>query len=720
MKRYAVPERCDLDFAEPILCWDEAIPLGSGLTGCLVYGDGAPLKFALDRGDLWDCRPAPEVLAKDYTYETLIQLVKEGKQEDILRRFDKFYEICATPTKLPAGKVQLIFKSPSDLRCHLSLQRAEAVVTLTSDGKPTRVSAFLSAKNHFGYLKVEGDLPEVELLPNDFTPVKEDSGYSLTNSSTKRLGYPAAETYRRGSVRGFTQVTNDGAFALLYATKNTDFGMEGAFYVASSRDGDGWLDAAADALEAALCEGYDRVIGDHLAWWEGFWNKSALRIPDPVLEKNWYLSHYYLGSCSRKGCPPMPLQGVWTADKGSLPPWKGDYHGDLNLQFSYYSALKADHLEECESFLDFFTDRSLSAGRKFAEEFFDTPDGICLPSVFAFDGTSLGGWPMYATNIVNQIWELHVYYQYYKYTADEEFLQKTLLPLLIGAEKVVRRWLCEDEKGWLTLPLSSSPEVHNNDLAAWLPSLSTNDLALLRFLYATLEEVTGDGEYGKILARLPDYPTDERGYQIYEGFAQTESHRHFSHLMQAYPLDLIDWADPTQRDLVTRSVENLIDLGPSYWVGFSFTWLADLCGRLGDGKTAAKYLRLLTDHLYSVNGFHLNGDYRCSGLTKMSYRPFTLETNMMFAESVQEMLMQCYDGVIRVFPAVPEEWLQNCSFEGFLAFGNVKVSASARDGAPQKVTLTARRNGPARIFNPFTQTVETYPLSAGESVTLVP
>lgn len=718
MKQFKVPSSCDLDFSTPITRWDEALPLGSGLTGCLIYGDGAPLKFSLDRGDLWDCRPAPEVLSPDYTYENLIRLVKAGKQEEILRRYDKFYEIYATPTKLPAGKMQLIFDCPADLRSHLSLQRAEGVVYLTSDGIATRVSTFLSAKNHYGYLKVEGAIPKIQLLANDFTPAEENLEYSLNNSSTKRLGYAAAKEYGCGSVRGFVQEINDGAFALLYACKETEFGLEAVFFVAASSDGDGWLEKASAALEQTLAEGYDAALSAHLAWWEAFWSKSALHVADPVLEKNWYLTQYFLGSCSRKGCPPMPLQGVWTADNGALPPWKGDYHGDLNLQFSYYASLKADHLEECESFLDFFTDRSLTAGRRFAKDFFDAPDGICLPSVFAFDGTSLGGWPMYGTNIVNQIWELHVYYQYYKYTAKEEFLQETLLPLLIGAEKVVRRWLCRDVGGRWTLPLSSSPEIHHNTLAAWLPSLSTNDLALLRFLYGALWELTGEGEYGDILQNLPFYPADEKGYQIYEGFPPAESHRHFSHLMQAYPLDLIDWADEGQRELVSRSVSNLVELGSSYWVGFSFAWLADLCGRLGDGDTAAKYLRLLTDHLYSVNGFHLNGDYRKSGLTRFDYRPFTLESNMMMAEALQEMLMQCYDGVIRVFPAVPAEWLQDCSFDGFLAFGNVKVSAVAKDGAVASVQLYARKDGSVRILNPFTQLVETHDLSAGQTVTL--
>lgn len=718
--KHIVPSRCDLQFDAPIALWDEAIPLGSGLTGCLIYGDGAPLKLSLDRGDLWDCRPAPEVLRPDYTYEEMIRLVRNRDQKALSDRFDDFYSRHPYPTKLPAGNIQLFFDGPAQVKSRLSLHRAEAEVSVGSSLGETRVRAFMSACDQFGYLKIDGVCPRAELFTHDFTPALQDEEYSLNANSAKKMKYPPAKPVSFGSVRGRYQEIAGGAFALLYGEKSTAEGLEAVYYIACSRDGEGWLEKAAAAVAEALQGGYEAALAGHLAWWEGFWQKSFVSLPDPVLEKNWYLSHYYLGSCSRKGFYPMPLQGVWTADSGYLPPWKGDYHGDLNLQFSYYSALKSDHLEECECFLDFFTDRNRTAGRLFAESFFDAPGGACMPSVFAFDGTSLGGWPMYATNIVNQIWELHVYYQYYKYTGNENFRDEVLLPQLKECETVVRRWLQEDEQGCLVLPVSSSPEINNNEIDAWLPSISNNDLALLKFLYLALIELTGDGEYRKVLDRLPDYSVDENGYRICKELALDHSHRHFSHMMQAFPLDLVDWSDAGQRAVVETSVDRLKELGPDWWVGFSFTWMADLDARLGNGESAAKYLRLLTDHLYSPNGFHLNADQTGADLTRYHYRPFTLETNMMLAESIQEMLMQCYDGVIRIFPAVPAEWLTDCSFDGLLAYGNVKVSAVARDGAIRSVTLTARRDGDVTLLNPFTGRPETYAMTQGETKTLTP
>lgn len=164
-----------------------------------------------------------------------------------------------------------------------------------------------------------------------------------------------------------------------------------------------------------------------------------------------------------------------------------------------------------------------------------------------------------------------------------------------------------------------------------------------------------------------------------------------------------------------KSVQTLCDYGSDYWVGFSFCWLADLYGRLGDGEKAALRLRQFTDCLCSQNGFHLNGDFKAVGLTKYRYRPFTLESNMMLAEALQEMLLQCHDGVIRIFPAVPGEWLSDCAFDGLLAYGNIKVSARAENGRTVRVTLHARRDAAVRILNPFTGEIDSFPLRRGET-----
>ena len=118
----------NLDFSAPAMVWDEAHPLGNGLLGALVWGDGRPLKISLDRTDLWDLRPVPEYESEDYSYERMRQWVKEGRIEDLHRLYEDPYGN-AGPTKIPAGRIELgLGDRPAFDRAVLDLASAVARV----------------------------------------------------------------------------------------------------------------------------------------------------------------------------------------------------------------------------------------------------------------------------------------------------------------------------------------------------------------------------------------------------------------------------------------------------------------------------------------------------------------------------------------------------------------------------------------------------------------
>ena len=100
--------------------------------------------------------------------------------------------------------------------------------------------------------------------------------------------------------------------------------------------GDAATELAPNSAARALKRTLVRDLDSHGPGGRAFWAKSTIRLPDPVLEKQWYLETYKFGAASRRGAPPITLQAVWTADNGSLPPWKGDFHNDLNTQLSYW------------------------------------------------------------------------------------------------------------------------------------------------------------------------------------------------------------------------------------------------------------------------------------------------------------------------------------------------------------------------------------------------
>jgi len=102
-----------LHYTDPARVWDEALPLGNGLLGALVWGDGKPLRISLDRTDLWDLRPVPEFHTEEYSYATMRQWVREGRIKDLHRLYDQPYGHPG-PTKIPAGRIELtLLTAPS-------------------------------------------------------------------------------------------------------------------------------------------------------------------------------------------------------------------------------------------------------------------------------------------------------------------------------------------------------------------------------------------------------------------------------------------------------------------------------------------------------------------------------------------------------------------------------------------------------------------------------
>src|SRR5690606_34712921 len=106
-------------------------------------------------------------------------------------------------------------------------------------------------------------------------------------------------------------------------------------------------------VKEGIDEGFDQQLKSHEHWWINFWDKATISIPDPIIEKQWYMDVYKFGSTARGNTPPISLQAVWTADNGSIPPWKGDYHHDLNTQLSYWPAYSGNHLDLEVGFINY-------------------------------------------------------------------------------------------------------------------------------------------------------------------------------------------------------------------------------------------------------------------------------------------------------------------------------------------------------------------------------
>lgn len=666
----------NLELRAPISRWDEAIPLGNGLTGGLLWGQGDIVRLSIDRGDLWDER-LPEVQHEQgWTYENIQRLVKERNQAELERLFDWPYENIAYPTKLPGVRLELRLPKGCVLT-DFSLNLGQAVGAASWNGG--KLEAFFNATTPGAIVSSSAKIEEFDLV---------------APASLTALGYkPAA----KGKTEDSRWLVQEAALGLKYAVcvERSEDGKVLAIATAVSRDQTDPLTSARTMALTALKTRVEAQKREHVRWWKRFWERSSVRVPNERIQQQYDLALYYYGSGSRRGAPPLPLQGVWTADAGTLPPWKGDFHHDLNTQLTYWPYLGSGHFDEGLCFLDFLF-AQLPKDRQFAKRFYGV-DGAIVPGVSTLDGQPTAGWSMYSLSPTMSAWLAQSFDDHWRYTQDRRFLADRAYPFCSAVGQALVSLMKPDAKGMLKLPLSSSPEIHDNSLEAWVNPNSNFDLALLKWLFGVLVEqakALGKVEEGEnwrnVSTHLDDFAREPSGALMVDAKEPlTESHRHHSNLMAIHPLGLInsDGSD-LDRKTIAASLDKLKSLGTDWWCGYSFSWAACIYARVGMGDDALRNLDTYAKAFVLRNGFHANGDQTKSGLSKFTYRPFTLEGNFAAAQAVNEMLLQSWGGTIRLFPGTSETW-KDVGFKDLRAEGGFKVSATFTDGRIHSIRIEA-------------------------------
>ena len=713
--RAAAPLQNVVRLTAPIDSWDEAIPLGNGLTGGLLWGSGSTLRLSLDRGDLWDERPAKAYDPKQFNYATILKLKAEGNYAEINRILDAPW-LEPFPTKLPVGRIEFDLDPAIKLSAFsLNLAAAEA---RADSATGVAATAFFHANRPVAMLRFPEGVKDIRLMSTGDVS-RASAGVAEESSSgggTARLGYPEALKGRDADARWYVQQAADKLKYCVYVQrKETSDGAVFAVAITSTQDGADPLAIARQRAKMALAEGYDNGLKSHQRSWQNFWSQSRVTIPDADIQRQYDIAQYFYGAASRRGAPPMPLQGVWTADNGQLPPWKGDYHNDLNTQMTYIAYQTAGHFDEGAAYLDFLW-KLRPKFRKFAHDFFGT-GGANPPGVMTLAGNPLGGWGQYSTSPTMGAWSAHLFYLHWRYTGDARFLVERAYPWCKEVGISVRQLLKPDASGRLVLPLSTSPEIFDDSPKSWLTPNSNFDLMTLRMLFLALREMAAAqnltaeaADWAALAARLGDYHAADDGRLLLDAVtALPSSHRHLSNLIGLYPFNLItvEGSDEDRRR-IKASLAEWDKLGTRAWVGYSFTWMSCLRARIDDAEDALKYLKIFVEAFISRNGFHLNGDQTKRGYAESHYRPFTLEGNFLAAQAVHEMLLQSWSptpgvrdtSVIRIFPATPSEWA-DASFEDLRAEGGVSVSAVRAGGKTVSFRLTAHHDGIVRIRDNF-------------------
>ena len=697
-------ERHNLVFSKIPAQWDEALMLGNGFIGALIWEKDEKLRISLDRSDLWDETFIEDFNIPQFSYYWVYEQWKKNNYDTVQKLFDLPYEIYPTPTKIPCAAIEFDISDFGELEyAKIDIKNALCIIKWK---KGITFKAFIHANKNIGWYRFEGIDKEIKpiLIPPKYGIEKTQLikiNNSVDGSSLSNLIYPTPIIdYKKGNIIYVQKVKDLYEYKVSINFKQKKNLNEGCFKIENSKPY--FKDLSKINFK------YNNFSNDfrtHLKWWKEFWNKSSISIPDEKLERQWYLELYKFGCVTRKNSPPITLQAIWTADNGKLPPWKGDIHNDLNVQLSYWLCYSGNHLEEGESLLNWLMNVKNEA-KNYTKRYFKC-DGLNIPGVATLSGKPMGGWIQYSLSPTISAWLAQHFYLHWRYSMDRKFLKEKAYPFIKEVATFLENVTLIDKNGKRILPISSSPEINDNSINAWFSTTTNYDLALMKWLFIKASELAKElndekaSYYEQVANQFPEFAYNDSGLLITENYPLKESHRHFSHLMAIHPLGLLKWdKSELDRKIISNSLNELERLGSSWWCGYSYSWLGGLYARAKNGEKAYESLKTFSECFCLPNSFHANGDQSGTGKSNFTYRPFTLEGNFAFASSLQEMLIQSNSGIIELFPAVPPEW-KDISFKKLRAEGAFLVDAVFSDGLLNKVVIYSENGGKVKVKNTF-------------------
>jgi alpha-L-fucosidase 2 len=688
--------------------WDEAIPLGNGWLGALIWQKGDKLRMSLDRVDLWDDRPMPEI--DKLKFKWVVEKVKLNQYDSVQRIGDEPYEKYPAPTKIPGAAIEFDLKklgkvvsNELDIKTGLSVIKFDNGVVFNN---------YIHAVNQVGYFGFENlpteasakeglnneMIPEL-MIPNYNSGISGGSGNSVEGQGPERLGYRQGTIVKTKNSIRYHQPTWNGNY---YEVLVQWFSLPGNTIVGQ------WT--ISNNKPAVLIKPNFKLKEptgwpSHLKWWNDYWNRSSVSIPDPILERQYYLDMYKFGCVARANTPPISLQAIWTADNGNLPPWKGDFHHDLNTQLSYWPGYASNHLDLTAGYTNWLW-KVKEENKRWTKQYFEL-DGLNVPGVTTISGKPMGGWIQYSMSPTTSAWLAQHFYWQWKYGKDYKFLKERAFPYIDTVAHFLNAFYdpYDDEK---KIQLSSSPEYYDNSIKAWFRDWTNYDLSLVQNLFDmnwTVHFFGGEENianfWHRVRSQLPELSLNESGLTVAPGQNLDESHRHHSPYMAIYPLGLLNVNDSIDKDIINKSLRWIEKKGTRNWCGYSFSWMGCIYARAQEGESAADMLKKFATNFVSTNSFHLNGDQKGGQYSSFTYRPFTLEGNFAFAQGIHEMLIQSHKGYIEIFPSIPKDW-HNISFNTLRTESAFLVSAKKENNVVTELTIKSEAGADLFVKLPFT------------------